>query len=66
MLEFKSLAARAYPICNLDNLFYSWRMLIHPEPSLLTLLTLVRQVESKEIHVNIVDKYFSSCSLFYL
>ena len=44
MLEFKSLAARAYPICNLDNLFYSWRMLVHPEPSL---LTLVRQVESK-------------------
>ena len=44
MLEFKSLAARAYPICNLDNLFYSWRTLVHPEPSL---LTLVRQVESK-------------------
>lgn len=43
-LEFKSLAARAYPICNLDNLLYSWRMLVHPEPSL---LTLVRQVESK-------------------
>ena len=44
MLEFKSLAARAYPICKLDNLFYSWRMLVHPEPSL---LTLVHQVESK-------------------